>query len=682
MSTGTYKERLEQNNSILEQNNIEINQAIDMTKSLKNISEIYSIPIEGMAAVKIEGLPENITFNDVSYIKGVNNRLIASDTDNIYCFTITDDVVDAEYKTYTKTELGVNSITKVIASVPGVNDDNNLCVIYYHGIHTGSTYCIGACVYNIETNTIELEAYSNIIQDLSLYSIIVAANKSPYVIATLSSSSVFVYKADFSKNSITQIFYQYINSSSMQGIAFSQNDLYLGAYGNGWYSANYYTDLGIIALNAEYNKVAYSSASATGSITYNSGAIDDVNGIVQQYSTNYYGYFGTHYLSTIDATINIGSELTVVGTTPSLSARRTFALSDGSMIVYGKDNSVRTLYRITFNTEDNTFKYDALPVEATLNVADIRMSEGNGQLNFIGLNNGKISLVAYKYDLVDVVGLVYNKETFLKTESTLTAKPADVLVDKTFLGGSGIKKGTMPNNGELNYTPTTEEQTIPAGYTSGGIIEAVPIDKVGYDNCIVLVNDILHVEPLPYIELDYIQGNGTQWIDTGVKPSNTIKMQLKAIPTSSLGNIFLGENSVSDSQDYRLFFTGGQMYFDRGSSRYSASKPINTMYELEIGDYYVKDLVTGSNIFTGSSMTFDYSSHSAIGLFNCASVSSASESGKIYYLKIYNNDILVRDFIPVKEKETDIICLYDKVSEEFYYNAGSGEFIAGPEKEV
>lgn len=33
--------------------------------------------------------------------------------------------------------------------------------------------------------------------------------------------------------------------------------------------------------------------------------------------------------------------------------------------------------------------------------------------------------------------------------------------------------GTMPNNGQLNYTPSTSQQTIPAGYTSGGTIGAV-----------------------------------------------------------------------------------------------------------------------------------------------------------------------------------------------------------------
>ena len=33
--------------------------------------------------------------------------------------------------------------------------------------------------------------------------------------------------------------------------------------------------------------------------------------------------------------------------------------------------------------------------------------------------------------------------------------------------------GTMPNNGELNITPSTQQQTIPEGYTSGGTVRAV-----------------------------------------------------------------------------------------------------------------------------------------------------------------------------------------------------------------
>ena len=44
---------------------------------------------------------------------------------------------------------------------------------------------------------------------------------------------------------------------------------------------------------------------------------------------------------------------------------------------------------------------------------------------------------------------------------------------KGYTSGFQLLYGTMPNNGALNYTPTTSQQTIPAGYTSGGTISAV-----------------------------------------------------------------------------------------------------------------------------------------------------------------------------------------------------------------
>ena len=49
---------------------------------------------------------------------------------------------------------------------------------------------------------------------------------------------------------------------------------------------------------------------------------------------------------------------------------------------------------------------------------------------------------------------------------------------------------------------------------------------------------------------------------------------------------------------------------------------------------------------------------------------------KIYGVKIYRNDILEADIIPVIDLN-DTICMYDKVSNRFLYNAGTGNFIAG-----
>ena len=51
---------------------------------------------------------------------------------------------------------------------------------------------------------------------------------------------------------------------------------------------------------------------------------------------------------------------------------------------------------------------------------------------------------------------------------------------------------------------------------------------------------------------------------------------------------------------------------------------------------------------------------------------------KLYSCKIWNDNILVRDFIPVLNK-AGVPCLYDKVEEKFYYNQGEGEFLYGNE---
>ena len=54
-----------------------------------------------------------------------------------------------------------------------------------------------------------------------------------------------------------------------------------------------------------------------------------------------------------------------------------------------------------------------------------------------------------------------------------------------------------------------------------------------------------------------------------------------------------------------------------------------------------------------------------------------STSSRIYSCKIYDDGVLVLDMIPVRDT-SNIPCMYDKVQGRFYYNGGTGEFIAGP----
>lgn len=49
----------------------------------------------------------------------------------------------------------------------------------------------------------------------------------------------------------------------------------------------------------------------------------------------------------------------------------------------------------------------------------------------------------------------------------------NVLIGNKYFDGNRVLEGSMPNNGALSYTPSTSQQSIPAGYTSGGKVRAV-----------------------------------------------------------------------------------------------------------------------------------------------------------------------------------------------------------------
>ena len=67
------------------------------------------------------------------------------------------------------------------------------------------------------------------------------------------------------------------------------------------------------------------------------------------------------------------------------------------------------------------------------------------------------------------------------SQLTLTSSN-QLLSDVKAYGKNGNITGTMPDNGELNYTPSDEEQTIPAGYTGGGSV--APISSSAIPNLV------------------------------------------------------------------------------------------------------------------------------------------------------------------------------------------------------
>jgi uncharacterized repeat protein (TIGR02543 family) len=147
---------------------------------------------------------------------------------------------------------------------------------------------------------------------------------------------------------------------------------------------------------------------------------------------------------------------------------------------------------------------------------------------------------------------------------------------------------------------------------------------------------------------------------------------------------FLVDTVMSDGRwTYRLFNYSGKIYYDVGNDNTrligsNNSFQNNTYYDFEVGNFYVKNLSTNTTLLTGSpvsSFSWDPQNY-YMCVFNDGRTTPAS--GEVYYLKIYDNDELVGNFIPAKRNSDNVLGMYDTVTGVFKTNAGTGIFTAGP----
>ncbi len=171
--------------------------------------------------------------------------------------------------------------------------------------------------------------------------------------------------------------------------------------------------------------------------------------------------------------------------------------------------------------------------------------------------------------------------------------------------------------------------------------------------------------------IEYLESTGTQYIDTGYTFDGTVKLIFK-INWNNVDGVIFGANS-SGGENF-LWASSGYLM----GSRFDISPAIqkNIDYIVEMQMYKNNSYIKINNVIMGLNKS---SSTNNLPIFLFAESSFGGISKKVlklYYFQIYVNDILVRDFIPVIKDGTP--CLYDLVEHKFYYNAGTGQFIAGP----
>ena len=167
-----------------------------------------------------------------------------------------------------------------------------------------------------------------------------------------------------------------------------------------------------------------------------------------------------------------------------------------------------------------------------------------------------------------------------------------------------------------------------------------------------------------YTKLDYIESNGVPKIDTGVVPTINTEISFGVYMNSITGSVVVGDSAGDDSNDYRIFNYNSTIYWDFKDSRLigeSNSFPVGEKIDFIIGNNFVKK--NGVTVLSGATIT-SFSPNYTIKFLN-----SSDAKGRLYYLRISENNTMIRNFVPCRRDSDGIAGLLDLVEGKFYYTS-------------
>jgi len=291
-------------------------------------------------------------------------------------------------------------------------------------------------------------------------------------------------------------------------------------------------------------------------------------------------------------------------------------------------------------------------------------------------------------DTFDVGILTY---TVLDGDNHVSVKMKDpsIVVDTVVIPDSVNYKSNI-------YTPTEIAEN---GFYGNASIAKVAVPstlvKIGdhaFDGCtsLMAVTESVSSE---YTAVEYIECSGTQYIDTGIKPSAQLNVIVSFSHKSfNSENMVLGASSSTlykDGIHYVLDVSNNktQLAFGKTVKTGSVVFSANTIYTANINEDHNGSLRINGTLdvnVPGETQFPDCNLFLFIRNINGTADPNSTYHfiGKIYSCIMYEGDVLVRDFVPCICKSTGAIGMYDRVSNQFFENLGTGSFVAGSEQSI
>lgn len=183
--------------------------------------------------------------------------------------------------------------------------------------------------------------------------------------------------------------------------------------------------------------------------------------------------------------------------------------------------------------------------------------------------------------------------------------------------------------------------------------------------------------PSGYKQLEYIQGTGSQYLNTDAKPNQNTRLVADFEVLSWPSSQFLGARTSPANTAFNILISSATSGRDDWNTSAISFTSENARWKIDKNKN-----VTAIDSSVTTHATGSFSCPVPIYLFavnnNGSLMATGCAGAKCYSCQIYDNTTLIRDYIPCMNP-AGAIGLYDLVNSKFYANAGTGVFTAGPE---
>lgn len=199
--------------------------------------------------------------------------------------------------------------------------------------------------------------------------------------------------------------------------------------------------------------------------------------------------------------------------------------------------------------------------------------------------------------------------------------------------------------------------------------------------------------PDEYQRVEYIEGTGTQYIDSGIECTSDLIIDCEFSVSTTTNYALCG--GINNTPPVFRHHANPSSYGANYNYMYSitnsgdtipvtiATPQLDTKYRVVIDPVAGTYLFTGEDYYESGTFTpFEFcTTGKSYGILGRISHAGAIQSrpNKTYYFKFFRDGRLIGDFVPCYRKSDFEPGMYDFVTKAFFTNAGTDSIIVGPD---